>query len=299
MSQQPTPSPPPRQSHQIHIPTVGGTRSFLLHIPQAYIPNTPAPLILAFHGKGQTAHQFESQTSLSYPHFNSTYIVAYPQGLSNQWTGDPESTPTSEINDIDFAGALLAHLVATYSVDETRIYAVGFSNGGGLTALLAGNDQMSSRIAAFAIVSGAMYRDEALKTGEKLFSTCEPSRLPVPILEFHGSKDPVIHYEGVTTPDGPTYSIQEWLQAWAERNGCGEPAEKTELEGGSLLKTRWSRGEQELVVHYYIEGFGHGWPSKRAQDDDGQRFGPATFDATPMILEFFGGHRLPVSYVVK
>ena len=34
---------------------------------------------------------------------------------------------------------------------------------------------------------------------------------------------------------------------------------------------------QEVLVHYYIEGFGHGWPNTMKQDDDNQRYGPVSW----------------------
>ena len=30
-------------------------------------------------------------------------------------------------------------------------------------------------------------------------------------------------------------------------------------------------------MHYYIEGFGHGWPNTMKQDDDNQRYGPVSW----------------------
>jgi poly(3-hydroxybutyrate) depolymerase len=64
--------------------------------------------------------------------------------------------------------------------------------GGGLTDLLACNTKVSARLAATAIASGALYKDSALK--EPLFSRCTPSHV-LPIMEFHGNKDLVEHYD--------------------------------------------------------------------------------------------------------
>lgn len=53
------------------------------------------------------------------------------------------------------------------------------------------------------------------------------------------------------------------------------------VHGGSVRKRCWSCGEgrekQEVLVHYYIEGFGHGWPNTVEQDDDYQRYGPVSW----------------------
>ncbi len=152
--------------------------------------------------------------------------------------------------------------------------------------LLACNSTLSRRIAAFAIASGALYKASALH-GLPLFKRCEIKRSPIPIMEFHGSKDPVIHYDGNTTPDGPTFSLPKWLDDWAKRNKCDDVKRTMEYDG-NVDRSAWSRdGQQDVLVHYYIHGFGHGWPSTRPLDNDDQRHGPTYFNATPIILDFF------------
>ncbi|KIX94430.1 uncharacterized protein Z520_09816 [Fonsecaea multimorphosa CBS 102226] len=271
-------------------------RHALLHIPDSYEAGVPCPLIVALHGKGQPAKEFEYHTQLSNAAFNADSIVVYPEGVDLQWTGDPEAPPRDEVDDIRFIDVLIDHVMRDYTVDATRVYVAGFSNGGGLAALLACDPRASAGIAAFAMASAAVYRDEALK--EPLFSTCRPSRLPVPILEFHGDADPVIHYEGKTTPDGPTYDVYEWLQGWAKRNGCVDlEGKRVFLHGGKVEKIVWStpgKGDhseqhvENVVEHYKIAGFGHGWPSRYPLNNDSQeRHGPTYFDATPLVMEFF------------
>ena len=44
----------------------------------------------------------------------------------------------------------------------------------------------------------------------------------MPFMEMHGTKDPVIHVDGVSTPDGETWPVEEWaVEGWRKRN-CGE-----------------------------------------------------------------------------
>ena len=256
----------------------------------------PAPLIIAFHGKHQTNSQFREQTQLSDPEFNKEAILAFPQAIDEQWSGDPTFPPLSQINDIKFADQLIGHISQLYCIDMRRIYAVGYSNGGGLAQLLACDSTVSKRLAGAAIASGAFYHDDALM--DPLFSRCNSGRSPLPIMEFHGVEDPVIHYNGVGTPDGRTYAIAQWGPQWAERNGCSADHEgKVSWPfGHSVERKAWKCGSsKETVVHYQIQEFGHGWPSTKRQDDDCQRYGPAPFNATPIILDFFGEHTLPSS----
>ncbi|KAK4696927.1 polyhydroxybutyrate depolymerase, partial [Lecanoromycetidae sp. Uapishka_2] len=280
----------------IDVPAAGGTRNYLLNLPQTYDVTKSQPLILAFHGKAQDAAQFEAQTQLTDPEFNAMgAVVAFPEGINKQWLGDPESPPKKDLDDIAFAQKLYEHLVEDYCVDLSRVYIVGFSNGGGLTNLLACDLKFSSHVAAATIVSGAVYKDKSLKGNEPLFDVCNPARSPLPIFELHGSKDPVIHYDGKSTPDGETYPIDEWVAGWRERNGCGGKTreEAISIHKGTVAKKSWYCEDEEVVTHYCIEGFGHGWPSKQRQEDDGQRYGPLEWNGTRDILHFLGSKVLP------
>ncbi|KAK4544177.1 hypothetical protein LTR36_004387 [Oleoguttula mirabilis] len=259
-------------------------RHAILHVPDDYDGQSPVPLIVGLHGKAQPPNEFAEHTQFSTSTFKG--LVVYPEGIKLQWTGDPESPPRKVIDDIAFINVLIDQLQNDYSIDASRIYVAGFSNGGGLAALLAGDPKASGRIAAFAISSGAFYKDEALK--EPLFSRCHPSRLPVPILEFHGDSDPVIHYVGKTTPDGPSYPVWDWVTEWAKRNTGTAENTRTSLYDGKVEKYSFASDDgNEVLVHYYIHGFGHGWPTKRPLNNDEQRHGPTYFDATPIVLDFF------------
>ena len=252
------------------------------------------PLVIAFHGKNNQNYVFREQTQLSDPKWNNEAAVAFPKAIDLQWTGDPTSPPLAEINDIEFAGQLIDHITQMYCVDLRRVYAVGFSNGGGLTQLLACDRTLSSRLAAAAIVSGAFYLDYALK--DPLFSHCTPARSPFPIMEFHGNEDPIIHYNGKATPDGQTFDIANWGPAWAQRNGCSADQVAVPLvtQQSQFAVYSWNCGSaKDSVSHHQIEGLGHAWPSRRKQNDDSLGLGATTFDATPAIIDFFRGHTLP------
>ena len=57
-------------------------RHIWIHIPKNYKHNEPAPVILAFHGKGQDVLDFEKATNLSNPLVNQDHVVVYPEGLN-------------------------------------------------------------------------------------------------------------------------------------------------------------------------------------------------------------------------
>lgn len=202
-----------------------------------------------------------------------------------RWLGDPAAPPRDEVDDILFINILVDSIQRDYDIDKLRIGVIGFSNGGGLAALLAADKDSSQRFSSFAISSGAFYKDSALK--EPLFSRISPGRIPVPIIEFHGDSDPIIHYEGKTTPDGETYPLLEYFDIWAKQNQCKMTPKVRKLYEGKVTRYVWTDSEgEEVLVHYRVSEFGHGWPATRALGDDKQRLGPTCFNATPLIADF-------------
>lgn len=269
-------------------------RKYRIHLPKNYTNDEPVPLILSFHGRSRDMKYQEKLSQFSNASYGFNGIAVYPEGVpnnqsTNQWQGDPSS---HDINDILFTLELLSTLQTLYCIDHTRIYATGKSNGGGLTNLLACDPIASSRIAAFAPVSGAFYLDS--ETGK--LPVCKPTkdRELVPILDFHGWKDETIPYEGGinTRGNANTTEIVEFVQGWAERNGFNADLNETERLCGEGKKkvTRYSWGNG-AVVHYNVSNLGHDWPSEFGNLDTAETTCRGA-DATRVILEWFGRWRL-------
>jgi len=273
----------------------GLNRTYLIHIPESYDGNTPAPLILSFHGRHKNAREQERLSQFSNASYNPSAIAVYPQGEFSpdkpdirQWQGDPDA-PQS-INDVNFVIDLIADLKAKYCIASSQVYAAGKSNGGGLVNLLACDLTASSLIAAFAPVSPAIYLN-----GDGSFD-CNPtsSRTVIPILETHGYMDKTILYNG-SSPRGKTVDIPNWVDWWAQWNGCSPSQNQTRIlctkdDEMPAIEYWWDcNGVTDAVVHYNISNLKHEWPSTYPNDD-----GTTTtcFDATTKIMEFFGRHRL-------
>jgi polyhydroxybutyrate depolymerase len=133
---------------------------------------------------------------------------------------------------------------------------------------------MSERIAAVAPVSA----------GHVAFNHCEIDN-PVSVIVFHGTEDRIIPYGG-NQSDIP--SVQMWVEAWAERNGCAFPAERSTPYDG-FLKDSWvgCDGNVEVVL-YTVEGGEHEWPIiEMGTHLDGYA---SSTSATDEIWEFFKTH---------
>lgn len=209
-----------------------------------------------------------------------------------QWLGDPLAPNSSTIDDRVFVRELLDALTSTLCIDESRVYAAGLSNGGGLVGLTMCDPRLNTRFAAFATVAGAFYPDASLT--EPLFGEgCKPNLARgrgLPYLNLHGAADTVVAYNGTNVPPPASVPVPEWVREWVGRNGCGEGVVR-EVESGTVTETKWAcGGKKDEVVHRKIDGFGHGWPSKKNQGEPFEtlRGGPTGWDATPLVLGWFG-----------
>jgi poly(3-hydroxybutyrate) depolymerase len=227
-----------------------------------------------------TAHIFQTHSMLT---------RAQDAKGTQQYQGDPDS-PDS-INDVKFTLELLDHIQERYCIDKTQIWAAGKSNGGGFTGILACDPEATKRIAAFAPVSGAFYLNKDNKVPD-----CKPipSRMPIPIMEFHGWEDKTILYEGGdnSRKNRQTRNIVSWVDDWAKRDGFKVDANKTSTlcEGGKKV-TRYSWND--VVVHYNYTNVAHDWPSSTPNLDTGDSNDAKDLltckeaEATSIILAWF------------
>jgi len=118
--------------------TVDGVkRQAIVYAPSKESNKTP--VVLSFHGHGDTMQNFQSVgLQEAWPEA----IVVYPQGLPTSRPGEPAlpgwQTDKGRYGDRDLklVDQVLASLHASYTVDDARVYATGFSNGAGFTYLL-------------------------------------------------------------------------------------------------------------------------------------------------------------------
>ncbi|KAF1986957.1 carbohydrate esterase family 1 protein [Aulographum hederae CBS 113979] len=281
-------------STNVSIISGGFNRSYLFHLPKAYDIDTPAPLIFSYHGRTRSAEQQEGLSQFSNSSYNKDAIAVYPQGSQwsknrrvRQWQGDPVADP--EVDDIKFTLDMIDAIKSDFCIDTSRIYAAGKSNGGGLVNLLACDPRSAPVFAAYAPVSGAFYLNK-----NKSEPRCNPGVPLIPMMEFHGTGDETISYDGNNNDSdsrGPTFNIPTWLAEWKERDDCDRKNTTKTLCGEGtdspeVTRYEWTcRGEKDALVHYRIDGWGHDWPSTFANNDTKKTI---CFDATRVIMKWFG-----------
>lgn len=182
----------------------GKTRTYDIHLPNNYDEGHNYPTIIAFHGLNGTGEGLAKTTNMSHPRWSSDKIIVYPDGVERRWAGANYSA-VSITEDLNFVLALFADIRTDFSVDNNRVYAVGYSNGGGFVDTIACNATVGGEFAAFAPISGAYYTNN-----DENYESCDPGRALTPVLEIHGDKDQTVRYEGGIGQGGPLPSVPDW-----------------------------------------------------------------------------------------
>jgi hypothetical protein len=82
---------------------------------------------------------------------------------------------------ISYVQSILTAVKANLNIDSNRIYATGFSNGGGFVNLLACTSATSGLFAAYATSSAALY------AGTRSMSGCDTGGRPIALVDFRKS----------------------------------------------------------------------------------------------------------------
>ena len=155
----------------------GETREAIVYVPAS--PEAEgAPLVLSFHGYGDNMQNFQyTNVHVAWP----DAIVVYFQGLERRGRGLPgwQVERGSGDRDLKLVDVALGSLRETYNVDDDRIYATGFSNGGMFTYLL-----WAERPGVFAAYAPVAAR---------LRPSVRP-RQPGPVFHVAGERDRVVRF---------------------------------------------------------------------------------------------------------
>ena len=230
----------------------GRTRSFIVFGSRN--ASGKRPLVLVYHGAGDTAAGTEASTDFAFTAKQHGLVVAFMQGYANTWNEGAGNTPAhaAGVDDVQYTEAVIGRIEQSYSIDTTRIAATGFSNGALLTQLL--GCRLATRVVAIIPVEGQI--PASISAG------CRP-RLPISVLEVHGTDDTTIPYAGghfVGVGGGTTVlSAVASAARWAALDRC---AHSQKTRAGSIRQTTYSRCRSGVVVDLHtIVGGRHRWPT--------------------------------------
>lgn len=257
-----------------------GIREYRLYLPNHYGNMTQHALVLNFHGYASSASKQEKLSGFDTLADNNDFIVVYPQGSTGTtskaagWNTGLHTDITS--NDVLFVSAMLNQLQSNLCIDPTRIYATGFSNGGGFVNELACS--LSNRIAAFAPVSGSYVTP---------FKKCTVDR-PISLMEFHGTSDKTVPYNG--NRKVKELGVLSWANLWAKQDNC-HPKPTISHDLKNAIEYNWSDcNGQAAIIHYRLSGEHHIWPVTHFQQTiEGKT---QSISASALIWSFFEQHPL-------
>lgn len=266
----------------------GVERTYFVHLPQNYNASVSYPLIFAMHGGGSLGYQgVEAQSKLSDLSDAENFIVVYPEGLEQlgfrTWNAG-DCCPSASLlgtNDVGFINALLEKLKLELSVNQKKVYATGFSNGGQLAYKLA--NRYPNKFAAVSAVAGVL-QDFPFNPVRK-----------VPLIHFHSYQDSTAPYFGGFS-DAPLItfefpSVESTLSLVANNYNCNVIKETIFSDSNTYDFFRYSDCDNNVQIQLYVsQDGGHTWPG-------GQAFAnmPITnyFNASSLMWGFFQNYELP------
>ena len=232
----------------------GLQREYILYVPASYYAGTPAALVLNFHGYTSNANDQMWYGDFRPISDTAGFIIAHPMGTKNNqnithwnvgWGG-------STVDDVSFTSDLIDSISAEYNIDQGRVYSTGMSNGGFMSYQLA--CELSNKIAAIASVTGSM-------TPSKM-PNCQAQH-PTPIMQIHGTADPVVAYTG----DNFSVHIDSTVKYWVDYNNCDQTAILTSvpntniIDGSTVTHYAYNNGDNGVSVELFKVALGaHTWP---------------------------------------
>ena len=163
----------------------GLLRRWWTYIPSSYKPGCEVPLVLAIHGYCCTMSAYAAESRWHDVAEENGFIVVFPQAYVNRGIGGNIPLPVwntytfslgkTESDDISFLRHVIALTKDRYSIDNSRVYVSGHSNGSSMTwALGLDAAELFAAIAPVGLSSGA-YRacplwDEETMVKEELLS---------------------------------------------------------------------------------------------------------------------------------
>ncbi len=217
----------------------GVTREAIVYAPANPAPEG-APLVLSFHGFGDNMRNFQyTNVHVAWPEA----VVVYFEGLERRrgllgWQVEPGANGDRDLRLVDVA---LRSLRETYPIDDERIYATGYSNGGMFTYLLWA--ERPDVFAAYAPVAA------------RLRPSVRP-REPRPVLHVAGTRDRVVRFADQEAAIAVALEVngvdaETSCGAGCTLYGAGTAAPvMTWIHAGAHV---YPRGTSELIVAFFRE----------------------------------------------
>ena len=245
---------PISHGQQVEIDSNGDDRSFLINLPSD--TNDPVPLVFILHGLGETgalwygvASYIASQGIVTVRPESGTFLNNSGTGYVKLWNAILDST---RYDDVQFISDIIDYMLMNYDfIDYSKIYVLGYSNGGYMAYRLACD--LSYRITAFSSVAGNMFLDDEFD--------CIDQNRDIPIFHVHGTEDPINSYypggNGVDIIDDQYLTIVESIEFWSNYHQYDISEVDTILSNVSVRYTYTNDAVTSSFEHIKVIGGGH------------------------------------------
>jgi polyhydroxybutyrate depolymerase len=278
------------------VESSGHPRCYLLHIPPGYRSENLSPVVITLHGFAANGSQIQEVSQWDKLADTENFITIYPDGsyVPLRWNSDVNAN-ASDFDDVQLIRDVVAQVATLASIDPSRIYINGLSNGGGMSIIIACH--AADLIAALGLVEPGGISKETI-------DACSPSR-PVPVIEFMGTgdrgpffgeriKDYLPHSQtspfmgslmNISSAEITEASPEYRAVQWGKLNHCALSSETIPTTGKVRgIHYTGCRSNADVIL-YTIDGMGHQWPGGISADLLGDY--SADIDATATMWQFF------------
>lgn len=276
----------------------GMKRKYRFYIPSGIAETKSYPLVIVLHGAFSNGKDMDKLTGFSNIAEREKFFLAYPEGIGifgyfQHWNAGfcCGKALKDDIDDVGFVKSVYEDITSILSIDPTRVYLVGYSNGGMLAHRFA--CEQTHLLAAMSVISASAGGTSPETPGKKWQMPRPETTLPVIFL--HGTDDMSVPYEGgrsrLKNRENTYWSVEKSAGFWVENNNCNSQPFSDEINNRVARKTWKECNGKETVVLYTLKGWPHQWPGKChtaiLPDNDPMK----SFDGVEIIWRFLSGYR--------
>ncbi|HEY2515771.1 MAG TPA: alpha/beta fold hydrolase [Polyangiaceae bacterium] len=251
---------PSGESPSEKTPALVAARPYTMHVPATH--EAAAPLVIVLHGFGADHDSIDRALQATALGATHGAFVALPDGTANPrgsrfWNASDACCDFwgAGVDDVAYLDALIDDAVARYPIDPSRVYVMGFSNGGFMAHRYACD--RAERVAGVVAFAGEPWKDA---------NKCHP-KVPVTVLQVHGDADDIVRYQGGRASDSRAFRSPEFARAgafpaardgiamWGKLDGCFSPTTTDDAHQEKLFYDGCAQGAE--VQLWTRHGIGH------------------------------------------
>ena len=269
-----------------------------LYISGKYREGMDMPLVVMLHGDGQTAEQFELLTNMNDVADSKGFMVLYLSADSasqlTSWEWYNTSVQAGS-GDTAYIVNAINTINSSYSIDDNKIYAVGFGAGAAMANIVASTNP--KLIKAIAVVSGTQYAAASdingsfnakvsggAATGQAIVDAMGANGDVTPVIVIHGASDETF---GFVNAD---LTISQWADAndmldnaTADNSVTATPSATENFSTYSKYLYNNANGVT-VMEKYVVNNMGYAWSGGNVAGDYTYTSGP---NASELIYDFF------------